>query len=202
MTASRERPQRNAKTGYSLVEVLITLVIMALIVGLLFQGIGGAAQMSLRLSDEAERLDRNALATDWWRASLASSLPSAVDPHDPSATRPNLAGSGQTMEFETVASMHARLGAPRIVRWSLARNGAATQLVYESEGVRWTVATTRRADARFAYRDGDGAWKSDWSAVDPPQLVTLENFFDTPVLAHPRSRAVALQPPDRPTVGL
>jgi len=185
------------------VEVLITLVIMALVTGLLFEGIGGAAQMSLRLSDEADRLDRNALAADWWRASVVSALPPAKDPQSPDAPRtPTFIGAVDAVSMETVATLHARLGAPRLVRWTLAPVGSTTQLIYEADGVRWTAAQTRKRNARFVYRDVDGSWKDAWNQADPPQLVTLENFFDTPVVAHPRSRAVAFQPPERPTVGL
>jgi prepilin-type N-terminal cleavage/methylation domain-containing protein len=201
--ASPPRRRRVRQAGYSLVEVLITLVIMAMLTGLLFQGIGGAAQMSLRLSDQADRLDRTALAADWLRTSIASALPEPKGQTGPDIPRtPRLVGAATSLSIVTIAALHARPGTPRAVRWELTRDGATTRLIYEAEGVKWTVAQSRRPDARFVFRGEAGASLADWSNPDPPQLVTLENFFDTPVIAHPRSRAVAAQPPERPDAGL
>lgn len=201
--ATRSRRRRAKSAGYSLVEVLITLVIMAMLTGLLFQGIGGAAQISLKLSDEADRLDRTALAADWWRSSIASALPPPEDPSDPDAPRPaTFVGGSESLAIETVASLHARLGAPRKARWSLEREGATTRLVYQGDNLRWIVAQTRGTNARFVYFGDNGASSPQWTQADPPRLVVLEGFFDTPVIAHPRSRAVAFQPPERPNVGL
>ena len=197
------RPSELRSRGFSLVEVLITIVIMALVTGLVFQGLGSAARLTLRLSDEADRLDRSAMTSDWWRVSVMSALPAPPDPEAPDAPRPpNLIGTSDTLSMETAASLSARFGAPRQVAWSIQESRGASDLVYQSGSERWTVARSRKSGARFAYWTQEGGWQESWNQPDPPRLVVLENFFDAPVLAHPRSRAVQFQPSEKPALGL
>ncbi|HOY79878.1 MAG TPA: type II secretion system protein, partial [Hyphomonadaceae bacterium] len=126
-TASPPQRRRQFNAGYSLVEVLITIVIMALITGLVFQGLGGAARLALRLSDEADRLDRSAMTSDWWRMSVVSALPSAADPEAPETPKkPNLVGTADRLSMETVSSLTARFGAPREVVWSIVKAGSTS----------------------------------------------------------------------------
>ena len=201
-TASPPQRRRQFNAGYSLVEVLITIVIMALITGLVFQGLGGAARLALRLSDEADRLDRSAMTSDWWRMSVVSALPSAADPEAPETPKkPNLVGTADRLSMETVSSLTARFGAPREVVWSIVKAGSTSELVYEAGSERWVVARSRKNSPHFAYRARTGVWETAWNKSDPPVMLMLENFFDTPVLAHPRSQAIEFQPSEKPPVG-
>lgn len=182
-----------ARRGMSLMEVLITLVIVGLIMGLLFDGIGGAARLSLRLTDAADALDRQYLAADWWRRSVASALPTeGPDPH-------TFVGASDSLQMTTVHALHARPGATRPVEWRLVRDAEGTALVYAFGEETWTVARSRDAQARFAYRGaGQDVWRPDWNEREPPALVALEGFFSAPVLAHPRARKLPIQPSDTP----
>jgi hypothetical protein len=186
-----------------LLEVLITLAVMGLIVGMLFQGLGGAARLSLALSDQADRLDREYLSADWLRESLAAALPPAFDPeaaNQPIA--PTFVGNREAVKFETAQPLHERIGAPRLVGWSFRKAGSMTELVYEAGPLSWVVLKKPARDAHFAYLATDGEWQDTWASPDPPELVSVNAFFDTPILARPRSRAVEKQPSEKPQIGL
>ena len=110
-------PAKSAAAGYTLLEVLITLVIVGLISGLLFEGLGGAARQSLALADKAGRLERVALASDWWRTSTASILPATEG-------EPNAVNGGATTLTAFVAQpLHARPGSPHTITWTIVKNG-------------------------------------------------------------------------------
>jgi len=190
----KARASRRAQAGYSLIEVLITLVIVSLITGLVFSGIGGAARLSLSLSDASDRLDRATLAAEWFRASVAGAMP-AEGP-----APPQLIGAAKTLRLTTVTPLHARPGSPRQVTWRIVEQpGGDVDLVYDSDGVSWTVARTRDREPRFVYRGaGDEDWRDKWSERAPPALVGLEDFFAAPILVRPRTRSLPDQPADRP----
>lgn len=181
------------RQGMSLMEVLITLVIVGLIMGLVFDGIGGAARLSLRLTDAADALDRQYLAAEWWRRSVASALP--TEGPDP----PTFIGGPDRLQIATVSPLHARIGATRLVEWRLEREPSGAALVYAFGEETWTVARTANPDPRFAYRAaGEDVWRERWTEREPPALVALEGLFTAPVLAHPRTRMLPVQPSENP----
>lgn len=184
-------PKRRA--GYTLIEMLITLVIVALVTGLVFDGVGGTARLSLRLADASEKLDRASLAAEWFRQSVAGALP-AEGP-----LPPQLVGDGQTLRLSTMASLHDRIGAPRMVEWRLSKTaGGGVELVYAFGDQSWVVAQTPKGDPRFTYRGEGGAALERWAEREPPRLVALEGFFDDPILASPRTRRLPEQPGKSP----
>lgn len=194
---------RNSSGGYSLLEVLITLAVMGLIVSLLFQGLGGTARLALSLSDEADRLDRAYLSADWLRESIASALPPAPDPEAPDRPRlPTFVGSRDAVTVETAQTLHEPIGLPRKIRWSFRKTGKMTELVYEADETSWVVLRRPAPEAQFSYLGADGTWLEAWTDADPPRLVAVNAFFDTPILARPRSRAIEFQPSEKPQVGL
>jgi len=183
-----------ASAGYSLIEVLITLVIVGMITGLLFDGIGGAARLSLRVSDEADRLERAIIASDWWRMSIVGNAPNEA------GLPSGLYGNQYVMTVNTLAPLHARVGAQRVIVWRMSQEAGRWRLTYQHDDqTPWLVAETIRAAPHFTYCcDANGQWVDEWIATDPPRLVALVDFFSAPVLAHPRSRLPPLQPQDMP----
>ncbi len=177
------RPAR----GYSLIEVVIALTIIAMIMGFIFEGVFGAARLSARLGLRAGELQRDAIAADWLRQSLASALP--AQKRDP----PSLRGEAQAITLTTAASLHARPGAPRSVTWSLTPDPLGLTLTYQADGLAWKVARSRHSEASFSFLDGEGRWVATWAQHPPPRLIALTGFWDYPVLAHPRARETVEQ---------
>jgi prepilin-type N-terminal cleavage/methylation domain-containing protein len=182
------RTHPSAAAGYTLLEVLITLVIIGLISGLLFAGLGGAARQSLALADKAGRLERAALTSDWWRVGVDSILPAGKG--DPVT----LSGTPTSLTANMAQTLHARPGSPRLVTWSIVKIGNGATLHYSGDDTQWDLARTQNKDARFAYLTEAGEWKSSWAEPNPPRLIALLDFFDAPILATPRSKIAPLEP--------
>jgi len=178
---------RRSADGYSLIEVVIALTIIAMIMGFIFEGVFGAARLSARLGLRAGELQRDSVAADWLRQSLVSVLP--AQKRDP----PSLSGQAQEITLTTAASLHARPGAPRSVTWLLTPDPVGLTLTYQADGLAWKIARSRHSEARFSYLDAEGRWVTTWAQHGPPRLIALIGFWDYPVLAHPRAREAVEQ---------
>ena len=150
------RAQASATGGFTLLEVLVTMVIMALLVTLLTQ----ALQQSLRMRERMQQHQRStrveSLQEQWFRDTVGSTvadLPDALG---------LFGGDAESIDLLTSAPLDA-MGLQRI-QWTLKSVDGGVALHYT--GNSWPETVVIRGplrDAKFHYLDEEGKWLQEWS---------------------------------------
>lgn len=193
--------------GFSLLEAIVTLVVVAMIVALLMQALSQSLNLRSRLLRHQSASLVAGLQEQWFRESVSAAvadLPEALG--EP-------VGTAESLELLTVRTLSDD-GILARVRWSLQRaSGEGASLHYSDAS--WedmVVVAGPLHDAAFSYLDHAGAWHDAWEPVPDseevlPAMVRLSARTATgpmewlvPVGADPRS-LLMLQPED-PRSGL
>lgn len=183
--------------GFTLMEMLVTLVLISFATMLMFQMLGSYRIANDRVRSQAGDIDRHALFQEWFRDSVhglyaAPKLQFVGDPAQFSAT--------------TLNPLYAMEGSPTPVEWSLRadENGNA-EIVYAEEGrEQWHLALQGGGEVEFAYFDAQwretDTWPPKLGKVNPealPAVVGLMRRFadgDRPLLV---AVLGPLEPPKR-----
>lgn len=165
--------------GFTLVEMLVTLVIVGLVSALLWQTLGQVAQIETRLADGNALVERDALRRAWVQQALAGiATDSASEPALP------LRGDAQTLSLlTTMPPWPAAAGLERVtLRLRATEPGAARDAahitLWAERGTDDNTLADRQSRtaplalwswtgrARFEYLGRDGRWLPQW----PPPL--------------------------------
>lgn len=195
---------RRRVAGFTLLEAIVTLVIVSLLVTVLMQ----ALVHTLGIRERVVRFQRESrletLQEQWFRDTVAAALPDLHDAYGP------LRGDAAELDLLTLAPLSGR--GPRRVVWRLqaVEGGYALHYVDGSDD-RVVLRGPLRA-AAFDYLDGARGWRPEWSPekddeVVLPQAVRLRAdtaigpvLWQASVLSDPRIRP--LLRPDDPASGL
>lgn len=140
--------------GFSLLEALVTLVIIALIATLLMQSLLHVLGLRERVLRHERDARVEALHERWFRDSIAAAV----------ADRPGLApafsGDAAGLRLQSLDPLRAQ-GLTGI-DWRLLREGAALRLEYAEAAERWTLGPDDLGEASFGYLASDGSWHTAW----------------------------------------
>jgi len=191
------RIRRNRRaSGFTLIEVLVSLSLLAFGLALTFGALRGATQSSERAEQVAQRDERLRAVHGFLRRQLAMSLPIAFEFDQSSGEATLFRASGSKVEF--VANMPGYLsrGGPYLQTLSLVRGEHGQQLQFGSQ-----LMTTEgpmkdeRApeilldgirEAQFSFRGLDengrpGSWQPSWAQSSQlPPVIRLKVVFDDP----------------------
>lgn len=163
---------RIARRGFTLLEALVTLVLVALIATLLMQSLLHAMTVRERLLSVQAHARVAALQELWVREALAGALP------DLSSGYGVFVGTPERIEFVTSAPLSGETLSRATL--SLERAGTGAHLDYSDAGMDSirVIEHPLRA-ASFAYADATGAWHGSWPPTgrNPehlPRAVRLE----------------------------
>lgn len=196
-TPRRPGGQRGAQRGFTLMEMLVTLVLVSFATMLMFQMLGSYRIALERVGAQAAGIDREALFQAWFRDSVHGLY---------AAPRLRFIGDATRFSATTLNPLHAPEGSPTALAWELHRSDdGGFEIAYVEEGrERWRLRRRDPAPLRFAYYDADGnaldAWPPSRGKVNPealPALVGLvrdDNGVDRPLLA---AVLGPLEPPKR-----
>lgn len=168
--------------GFTFVEMLVVLVLTALVVGVVFEGLGRVADLRVRLARHLDGALDETIVGSWFRASVAALQPDLDKA--PDAFR----GSATEMSGLTLKPIDLAAGAATAFAWRLRPDAASglTRLGYRgADGVWREIAAWPGSGARFLYAGPDGEWRSEW----PPPL----SGAGTPL-----GQIVSRQPPQLP----
>lgn len=155
--------------GFTLLEAIVTLVIVSLLVTLLMQALGQSLRLRERLLHYAGETRRAALQEAWFRDSVAGAvadLPDALGP---------MRGGAESLELVSAAPLGG--GSLQRVRWTLRRESGGFALHYAD--ATWpdlVVLPGPLREAAFDYLDAQGQWQREWApewtppAPAPPLL--------------------------------
>lgn len=149
--------------GFTLIEMLVVLVLTALVVGVVFEGLGRVADLRVRLARHLDGALDETIVGSWFRSSIAALQTDLVEA--PDAFR----GSSTEMRGLTLKPIDLPAGAATAFAWRLASDvvSGLTRLSYRGADGTWReIAAWPGAGARFLYAGPDGEWRSEW----PPPL--------------------------------
>lgn len=143
--------------GFSLMEMLVTLMLVSFATMLMFQMLGSYRIARERVQGQSGLIDRQALFQDWFRDSVHGLF-----------IAEGLQFTGERTRFRgtTLNPMYAPEGSPTEVQWTIEDEGDRVSIAYVEDGrERWRVRLARADLAQFAYIDEAGKESPIW----PPE---------------------------------
>jgi len=169
-----------SKRGFTLIEVLVSLSIMALITGVAFSGLSVGINSWERGTRRIQELDR--------RVSVERLLGRQL----PLATQRNFEGDNATLEFVAPYSLANGPSDPMAVKYSFESGNLVyveTPLAEYTAGFSEAVVKQSLGaftDVRFSYlgRDslGNLSWLNEWKGATPPSVVRVAINKDVIIL--------------------
>lgn len=160
--------------GFTLLEMVVTLVIVSMLVAILMQALSHSLNLRTRLLRLQGEARTDLLQEAWFRETVSAAQ---ADLDDASG---GMEGKPDELAYATPMPLVAA-GMSR-VRWWLATDGAATSLHYSDPGAPDLVLVSGPLrDASFAYLDHAGQWHDTWKPgpEDPERLPRLVRFEAT-----------------------
>lgn len=192
--------------GFTLLEALVTLVIVALIVTLLMQALQQSLDLRARLLRHQSEARVANLQEHWFRESVAGAMADLPD------ALGHMEGRPDSLALVTLQPVGTR-GVARVRWWLEPVDGGHALHYADPEWEDIAVIPGPLDEARFQYLAADGEWTDRWQpkagdAVVLPRMVrltaaTADGVLDwmVPVLADPKY-PIMLRPLDPGTVGL
>ena len=151
-----------SQSGFTLIEVLVVLIIVAMVSGILFQALERAYRLQNRFGTELFKVQQGQMAADWYRQTVQGLYPD--QPDGPNMFR------GKAQEFSALSSnpLGDSYGVPTRITWAI-RSGlqdGTTDLVYIEDKKETQVLSWRASRAKFVYVDAVQATHDSW----PPPL--------------------------------
>jgi prepilin-type N-terminal cleavage/methylation domain-containing protein len=191
------------QTGFTLVEVLVTLVLLSMVAAIVFGSLGQVLDARARLRPYLDKSEETALVASWFRQTVQA----LIADYDTGKNR--FAASANVFSGLTASPLLGPAGTPTAFTWALNYDPASDLTVLEyREKPSNTVEVARWSgkDAVFSYYSQDGEWRRVWPPTDLdasttvmqlPQLVRLGGFpselFPT-IVAAPRAAPVPRPP--------
>lgn len=156
--------------GFTLMEMLVTLMLVSFATMLMFQMLGSYRIARERVQGQSAQIDRRVLFAEWFRDSVNGLFIDKGLSFD---------GSEDRFQGTSLNPMFAAEGAPTVVEWRLDRRGDGTEVVYlENARERWRLPLEGRGAAHFAYLDASGKRSAAW----PPAMGVREPSLPAVVL--------------------
>ena len=184
-TRRRHTAINDVAPGFTLMEMLVTLVLISFATMLMFQMLGSYRIANDRVRGQAGNIDRHALFQQWFRDSVHGLY---------AAPKLHFVGDPARFSATTLNPLYAPEGSPTAITWSL-RAGAdgAAEIVYAEDGrEQWHLPLQGGGEVEFAYFDEGwretDAWPPKLGKVNPealPAVVGLVRRFaegDRPLL--------------------
>ena len=191
------------QTGFTLVEVLVTLVLLSMVAAIVFGSLGQVLEARSRLRPYLDKSEETALVASWFRQTVQA----LIADYDTGKNR--FAASANAFSGLTASPLLGPAGTPTAFTWALNYDPASdlTFLEYrEKPSNTVEIARWSGKDAVFSYYGQDQEWRRVWPPTDLdttttvmqlPQLVRLgglpSELFPT-VVAAPRAAPVARPP--------
>ena len=202
MSTPRRARRTAAHRGFTLMEMLVTLVVVGFVIAILAQGLWQTAQIEKRLADVSFREPSAVLRQQWLRELLEGLMPTRANSPE------TLSGDGSRLQGFSVgvpaypATVARRFelrlstrpgGQEHLLEMRAPPEGEASQPL---ELLRWQGAA-----GRLRYRSPDGAWHDRWPpapelAQSLPTLVMLESGHEQvrTLIVAPRATGAATSP--------
>lgn len=162
------KARRHPQSGFTLLELLVVLVLVAFITTMLIQGMGYLAKVNDGFVRHGHQRQARELAFGWFDDALSQLA--APAPGDVSA---GFRGDALSFEGVTLASVDRREGIPIPFAFRLEPGDGGIRLIYvrRVEAHRWPLILLA-GESHFEYLDAAGQWHQDWPPT-PAQVDLL-----------------------------
>lgn len=185
-------------TGFTLMEMLVTLIIAALAVMLMFQALASFNHARQRSAAIESVRDNRTVMADWVGSTIRGIV--AIDPSsltNSHAGEPQRGLTGDATGFTalTLSPLEGRAGVPAVIGWRIVANARGGALVYSEAGGQ-PITLPMGSSLRFSYLDHAGKWHAQWPArqgtyVALPDAIELTYVRN----GEPQSLAAAIAAP-------
>jgi general secretion pathway protein J len=153
---------KSNQTGFTLIEMLVVLIMVAMISGVLFQALERSYSLQRRFGTELFKVQQGQMATEWYRQTVQG-----LYPDQPSA-KDTFRGDATSISGLTTNPLMDAPGAPTPFQWTLIAqpDQVGTKLVYKDRGPQTDVLGWQGLDAKFVYLDDQQIAHGRW----PPPL--------------------------------
>ncbi|MEO5836893.1 MAG: type II secretion system protein [Thermomonas sp.] len=156
--ATRSIHRRRHLAGFTLMEMLVTLILVSLTTMLMFQMLGSYRIANDRVKVQAGAIDRTALFSGWFRDSVHGLF---------IANGLTFTGNADTFSGISLNPLYAQAGTPTPVEWRMVKDARQMSIVYAENGrERWRQSFAGGEKIHFAYLDATGKQVDSW----PPRL--------------------------------
>lgn len=144
--------------GFTLMEMLVTLMLVSFATMLMFQMLGSYRIARERVQGQSGLIDRRALFQSWFRDSVHGLFIAEGLQFDGGRTR---------FRGTSLNPLYAAEGSPTEVAWAIVEGGGRVAIQYSEGGIaRWRLPLVGTEEAQFSYLDEAGKASATW----PPQL--------------------------------
>ena len=190
MSAFFPRRSGSRQHGFTLLEMVVTLVVVSMLVAMLMQALSHALSLRTRIARVQAEARTDLLQEAWFRETVATAQADLED------AMGNMQGTRTELAYATPMPLVAT-GMSR-VRWWLQAEGGSMALHYTDPGTPdLVIVRGPLQEASFAYMDHEGQWHEQWSPAPDarrrlPRLVRFqartgkgELLWLVPLLAEP-----------------
>lgn len=156
------RPTSNRLSGFTLIEVLVVLIIVAMVSSVLFEALERAYRLEDRFGTELFKVQQGQMAVDWYRQSVQGLYPDYSNGQN--------IFQGKESEFSGLSGnpLGENYGAPTPITWKIRNNrhNGTAELVYIEEKREAVLLAWHGSQAKFVYFDAHHNPNDSW----PPPL--------------------------------
>lgn len=190
-------PARRGAFGFTLMEVLVTLVLISMVAAILFEGLFQTGQIEHRMERNQAHAQSAALRDVWVQQALEGLLPGQAE------TPERFVGTERELRgLSTLPLSFSELGPEQLSLSLRASNQAAgTELIYASLGPQPADSAGKpplvlrqwpQGKLRWRYLDDVGQWQDNWPPVSErhrtlPRAIALLHDDTVLLLASPAS---------------
>ena len=165
---------KNFKTGFTLLEMLVVLVLVSFISVLLLEGFSYVLHLRSNFLSQFEDLQRGALQEYWFRSTTAAII---TDYHDGEHI---FKGEEHKFSGLTIAALDQSIGVPTAFAWKMEYADGMMLLSYQNnKNETWEISHWFGSTGSFQYMDKDGKWHTNWPpkiGLDIPQIPKIIQF--------------------------
>lgn len=149
--------------AFTLIEMLVVMMIMAMVVTLVVQGFGYSLGLYQRVVNAQNTSYKQVFAYQWFKSSLGSQVAMRLDDR-------GLEGDTQQLSTYTYQPLLGRPGIKRLIHWELTQTQGLLQLNYREGDSYFTVYSWPEASGQFEYLGEQGRWSGQW----PTQVLDIQ----------------------------
>jgi prepilin-type N-terminal cleavage/methylation domain-containing protein len=199
-------PRRNR--GFTLLEMLITLMIVSLVAGIVWQAMGQLARVERLLEQGQMQSLAQAVRGEWLRSAFASLLPGTAQTHDrfqgSSTELSGLSAEAPVWPVPGLAFFRLRLEYDAVSNTTALRVSGEATLPDMAPDAYITLLSWPGRDGKLSYLDEGGQWQDAWppsglakTAPALPRAILLETGIQAMRLVLATTLASSLQMPAR-----
>jgi general secretion pathway protein J len=163
------------KLGFTLLEVLVVLVLVALVSTTILQGFYFSTNVQSRIKKQLIETQQGALQENWFREVARNYQPNFTD------KAKGFSGSATEIKGVTLTALYGQTGIPTETRWILRKKESGSELYYQTAALPETLITSwPYPKVSFTFVDSSGQQYNVWPPTDEAAPLPTGIILSTP----------------------